>query len=97
MVVGAAHIGNVAWGTTVAMDGSTGQLWIEPDAQTIAQLEKSKQIQLGSCDARPKPRARCRVSLWTARGLKCSRMPATAEDAIVAANNARRWYRATAN
>ncbi|MGB8888463.1 MAG: phosphoenolpyruvate--protein phosphotransferase [Candidatus Korobacteraceae bacterium] len=46
MVVGAVDIGNVASGTPIAMDGATGEVWVDPDAQTIARLEKSKQTQL---------------------------------------------------
>ena len=45
MVIGAAAADAIAAGKTVAIDGSTGDIWIDPDPQTIARLEKSKQLQ----------------------------------------------------
>ncbi len=45
MVVGATSIGEGDVGRLVAMDGSTGEFWIDPDTQTIARLEKSKQVE----------------------------------------------------
>ncbi len=46
MVVGATAIGGAEIGRTVAMDGSTGEVWIDPDAQVIARLESCKQVQM---------------------------------------------------
>jgi multiphosphoryl transfer protein len=46
MIVGATGIGESDVGKTVAMDGSTGELWIDPGAETIARLESSKQVLL---------------------------------------------------
>ena len=45
MVVGAAEIGEGDVGKLVAMDGSTGEVWIDPEPQTIARLKKSQQYQ----------------------------------------------------
>jgi multiphosphoryl transfer protein len=45
MVVGATGIADADVGKLVAMDGSTGELWIDPDAQTLVDLEKSQQIE----------------------------------------------------
>jgi phosphocarrier protein FPr len=44
MVVGATGIGEFDAGKTVAINGSTGDFWIDPDAQTIAAL---KQLRAG--------------------------------------------------
>jgi len=46
MVVGAAGIDKAALGQTVAMDGSTGEVWINPDTQTAAALTKRKEDQM---------------------------------------------------
>jgi phosphocarrier protein FPr len=45
MVVGASGIGESDVGMLVAMDGSTGEFWIDPDSQTIARLEESKHLE----------------------------------------------------
>jgi multiphosphoryl transfer protein len=45
MVVGATGIAESDAGKMVAMDGATGEFWINPDAQTIARLESSKQVE----------------------------------------------------
>ena len=45
MVVGATGIADADVGKLIAMDGSTGELWIDPDAQTLVDLEKSQQIE----------------------------------------------------
>ena len=46
MVVGASGIGGPDAGKTVALDGSTGEFWIEPDAAILAKLEAIKSSQL---------------------------------------------------
>jgi phosphocarrier protein FPr len=45
MVVGATGLANTDVGKLVAMDGSTGEFWVNPDSQTLAKLETSKQIE----------------------------------------------------
>ena len=45
MVVGATNIGAGDVGKLVAMDGSTGEFWIDPEPQTIARLKKSQHIE----------------------------------------------------
>jgi phosphoenolpyruvate-protein phosphotransferase/dihydroxyacetone kinase phosphotransfer subunit len=45
MVVGATSIGEGDIGKLAAMDGSTGEFWIDPDSQTIARLEIAKQVE----------------------------------------------------
>lgn len=46
MVVGARGIGPADSGKTVAMNGSTGECWIDPDEATAARLTKLQQSQL---------------------------------------------------
>lgn len=46
MVVGAVGIGPSDVGKNVAMDGSTGEFWIEPDATTRARLERQRAAQV---------------------------------------------------
>jgi phosphocarrier protein FPr len=46
MLVGVTGIGVAEIGKTVAIDGSTGQFWIDPEPHTLARLEKSKLLQL---------------------------------------------------
>jgi phosphoenolpyruvate-protein phosphotransferase/dihydroxyacetone kinase phosphotransfer subunit len=46
MIVGASGISESDQGKTIAMNGSTGEFWIDPDAATIARLEESKRLQL---------------------------------------------------
>ena len=46
MVVGAGHIVRVKVGSTVALDGATGEIWIEPDAQTVNHLRDLQQLQV---------------------------------------------------
>ena len=43
MVVGTLGIDEKVAGKTVAIDGSTGEVWIEPDDQTMAALRRRKQ------------------------------------------------------
>ncbi|HEY1730488.1 MAG TPA: phosphoenolpyruvate--protein phosphotransferase [Terriglobales bacterium] len=46
MVVGAVGIGQADAGKTIAMDGSTGEFWINPDAAIRARLSGLRQLQL---------------------------------------------------
>ena len=44
MVVGASGIGEGDAGKTVAMDGTSGEFWINPSPDVIARLKRSKQL-----------------------------------------------------
>ncbi len=46
MVVGATGISESDIGKSVGIDGSTGEVWVDPDGQTIARLEATRQVQL---------------------------------------------------
>jgi multiphosphoryl transfer protein len=46
MVVGATCISQADIGRTVALDGSTGEVWIDPDEQTVAKLKSRQEVQL---------------------------------------------------
>ena len=45
MVVGVTGIGQADGGKTVALDGSTGEVWIDPDQPTIAELKGRQELQ----------------------------------------------------
>lgn len=86
MVVGAADIGKAALGKTIAMDGATGEVWIDPDAQTIARLEKSKQIELQLRRQAEIARSQPSITLDGTR-IEVLANAGNVEDAIVAAAN----------
>ena len=44
MIVGATGISESDEGKIVAMDGSTGEFWIDPDAPTLARLQQTKHL-----------------------------------------------------
>jgi multiphosphoryl transfer protein len=46
MIVGATGISETDKGKIVAMNGSTGEFWINPDAPTVARLENAKHLQM---------------------------------------------------
>ena len=46
MVVGATTVSPADVGRTVALDGSTGEIWIEPDAPIIAKLKARQEVQV---------------------------------------------------
>ena len=46
MVVGATAISPADIGKTIALDGSTGEVWIDPDEQTIAKLKQRRDVEL---------------------------------------------------
>jgi multiphosphoryl transfer protein len=87
MVVGAADVGKTTLGTTVAMDGATGEIWVNPDAQTIARLEKSRQIQMQLRHRAELARSLPSITLDGTR-IEVLANAGNAEDAVVAANNA---------
>ena len=45
MVVGATQLSPADMGKIVALDGATGEVWIDPDAPTIANLKERQQLQ----------------------------------------------------
>ena len=46
MVVGATCVNQAHMGKTVALDGATGEVWIDPDEQIIAKLKARQEAQL---------------------------------------------------
>jgi phosphocarrier protein FPr len=86
MVVGANCINQADIGRTVALDGATGEVWIDPDEQTVAKLKKLQEVQL-----QRKSRAaaaRCQVAV-TLDGVRIDVLAnvGSARDAVVAAEN----------
>jgi phosphocarrier protein FPr len=45
VVIGTAGVDSTKVGKTVAIDGSTGEVWIDPSAETLARLQQSKQLE----------------------------------------------------
>ena len=52
MVVGATAISPADIGKTVALDGSTGEVWIDPDEQTIAKLKQRRDVRTAAQESR---------------------------------------------
>ena len=63
MVVGATCIGQADIGRTVALDGSTGEVWIDPDEQTIAKLKSRQEVQLQRKNRAAAARSQAAVTL----------------------------------
>lgn len=86
MVVGATGIGEGEIGRTVAMDGSTGEVWIDPHAQILSRLEKSKQVQMERRMRAEVARSQPSVTL-DGTHMQVFANVGNARDAIVAAEN----------
>lgn len=86
MVVGAVGIDETAVGKKVAMDGGTGEIWIEPDQQTVATLEKRKRAQLERAQQALAARSRRSVTLDGVR-MEILANVGSAADAHTAADN----------
>jgi phosphoenolpyruvate-protein phosphotransferase len=63
MVVGAVGVGGSDAGKTIALDGSTGQFWIEPDAAIRIKLEDLRRSQLERKSAAQRARTQPSITL----------------------------------
>ncbi len=63
MVVGAVGIGGSDAGKTIALDGSTGEFWIEPDAAIRTNLEDLRRSQLERKSAAQRTRTQPSITL----------------------------------
>jgi len=86
MVVGATCISQADTGRIVALDGSTGELWIEPDEQTVSKLKRRQETQLQRRDRAEAARSQPSVTLDGIR-IEVFANIGNAQDAMVAAEN----------
>lgn len=87
MVVGITWIDlKSVLGKTVAMDGATGEVWVEPDGQTVAILQERRRAQLERRDLADAERLRHCIMLDGTR-IEVLANVGNARDAVVAAEN----------
>jgi phosphocarrier protein FPr len=87
MVVGAADIGKAALGKMVAINGSTGEVCIEPNSETVAGLERLKQLRIQQRNQALAARSEPSVTL-DGTHIEVFANAGNAQDAIAAADNA---------
>jgi phosphocarrier protein FPr len=88
MVVGATGISKADVGRTVALDGATGEVWIDPDEQSIAKLKKRQQLQLEYKNRVAAARFQAAVTLDDTRVEVLANVGNAREAAIAAENGA---------
>jgi phosphoenolpyruvate-protein phosphotransferase/dihydroxyacetone kinase phosphotransfer subunit len=86
MVVGAMGIGQADAGKTIAIHGSTGEFWIEPDAPTRARLSQLIQLQLERKKQAERARTKPSITLDGVR-IEILANVGNARDSSVAAEN----------
>ena len=87
MVVGVTWLDEkCALGKAVAMDGGTGQLWVEPDEQTVAMLQERKRAHLAQRQLADAERSRPCITLDGMR-IEMLANVGNARDAVVAVEN----------
>lgn len=88
MVVGAVGIDEKTVGKTVAIDGGTGEIWIEPDQRTLEALQQRKQQLLDRQKQVLAGRAQPSVTLDGARMQILANVGSVAETCMAAENGA---------
>jgi phosphoenolpyruvate-protein kinase (PTS system EI component) len=86
MVVGAMGIGQADAGKTIAIHGSTGEFWIDPDAPTRARLSQLIQLQLERKKQAERARTKPSITLDGVR-IEILANVGNARDSSVAAEN----------
>ena len=86
MVVGATRVSQADVGRTVAMDGSTGQVWIDPDEPTLARLKARQELQLQQKNRVASARNQAAITLDGAR-IEVLANVGNAREAAAAAEN----------
>ena len=88
MVVGAACITQSDVGKTVALDGSTGEVWIDPDEPTIAKLKNRQKVQLERKNLAAAARSQASVTMDGTRIEVLANVGSAREAAMAAENGA---------
>ncbi len=86
MVVGATGISEADVGKNVALDGSTGEVWIDPDEQTVAKLKRRDEVQLQRKNRAAAARSEAAVTLDGTR-IEVLANVGNTRDAVAAAEN----------
>lgn len=86
MIVGASGIGAADAGKTIAINGSTGEFWIDPDAPTRTRLNQLLHLQLERKTQAEQTRTDPSITLDGVR-VEILANAGTARDALVAAEN----------
>lgn len=86
MAVGATSIRQADMGKVAALDGSSGEVWIEPDQQTVAKLRGRKEVQLQRRKQAGPARLKPSITLDGTR-IEVFANVGNAPDAMVAAEN----------
>jgi len=86
MVVGASFISRADVGKVLAMDGSTGEVWIDPDAQTLAKLKRREEVRLQRKNRAATARSEAAVTLDGTR-IDVLANVGTTRDALAAGEN----------